>query len=69
MHVLNKVILFVMSYRMTLYKIITIGNLRVSDFILKLYAHDIFLFELSPLRGTKWFPFHACMSNGKDKEF
>jgi hypothetical protein len=29
----------------------------VTDLILKLYAFDIFLFELFPLRRTKWFPF------------
>jgi hypothetical protein len=36
-----------------------IDHLPVSDLILKLYAFDIFLFGLPPLKRPKWFPFYA----------
>jgi hypothetical protein len=36
-----------------------IDHLPVSDLILKLYAFDIFLFGLPPLKRPKLFPFYA----------
>jgi hypothetical protein len=44
-----------------------IDHLPVSDLILKLYAFDIFLFGLPPLKRPKWFPFYArAMERTKD---
>jgi len=45
---------------------LSINHLSDCDLILKLYAFDIFLFEVSLLRRTKW---KSKGKIGKDKEY
>jgi hypothetical protein len=60
-----KTLYLLLSY---LSKLGKIGNLPVSNLILKLYAFDIFFIWVISLTGNKMVPV-PCKSNGKDKEF
>ena len=60
-----KTLYLLLSY---LSKLGKIGDLPVSNLILKLYAFDIFFIWVISLTGNKMVPV-PCKSNGKDKEF